>query len=951
MGSGRKRSKQRGPYEEEDRSCSTPSDLENEESLMEEVKCTHAAACVSERKVRKALSPSFVQIGGSCSECKRLKSIPKKNDPFWMCLDCGRQFCSEHKTTHFEAPRSEHPHCIALDLEEWIISCTLCQISNLSPDTSKKLRDVFERVKHIKANKKKTPVAQSNPSSTLPTKLPKVRGLSNLGNTCFFNAVMQCLTQSHPLLHILDLHSQKGAPFKTGKLLDGESLNLQLEDSGPLTLSLAAFLKEMNSMGGKSGAYNPSQLFGRISHRSPQFRGFHQEDSHELLRHLMEGVKTEEVNRQKTSVLKHYGLTDKASRVSLHEKTRKRLQSCNRYTNHTIVDQLFGGHLVSTILCEVCHNSSQIFEPFLDISLPLIEEKPTRPNKFDDDETKSSLSCFGSKKGNNETGPRNKFQLKKEKRNAKKEMRKNKKKNKTIALEEIEEKIDEEKPDVSINIKENEDVVAINVNGELDEAVNTADTVVSEHTEIVPLDKKNVGKNSQNIITTLNDEGKQSNASKLRPKDGNEEDDEDDDASANDDDWEWYTDTQDEKTSTDQGEEVVNLDDKVSGNVNASESVCDINSCEPHIREDSGDSSNADVEDNIDFNHPRANTNYRSFSICQDSYNPDSLHLDPRMQELSRNVRRLSVQASAFEDISDRMQQEYTVTYDDNGNEIENEDFQVQNDWIARSLTSIAPRYTSRSPGECSIYSCLAQFTSPELLTGNNKWACDKCTLNQSERKKNRNERNSSSPEQDSSSDPDAPKTVYSNASKQLSIFSPPFILTLHLKRFQQTMCSLKKINKHVDFPLVLDLAPFCSSAAVSTSTVEAGQESVKYYLFGLISHSGRLHGGHYTAYVRVRPRDCSKDFSRFYSTCAVKNDEINDLLEEIERKFKEYSKKMSQNIYISDSEETNDAPDSKDGPMEPCKWYHVSDSVVTEVSEEKVLKSQAYILFYERFL
>jgi hypothetical protein len=37
-----------------------------------------------------------------------------------------------------------------------------------------------------------------------------------------------------------------------------------------------------------------------------------------------------------------------------------------------------------------------------------------------------------------------------------------------------------------------------------------------------------------------------------------------------------------------------------------------------------------------------------------------------------------------------------------------------------------------------------------------------------------------------------------------------------------------------------------------------------------------------------------------------------------------------------------------------PCssrKWYYVSDTNVSEVSEEKVLKAQAYLLFYERIL
>merc|ERR1712156_932459 len=144
------------------------------------------------------------------------------------------------------------------------------------------------------------------------------------------------------------------------------------------TLALAAFLKEMHSVG-KPGANNPGHLFSQISTRSPQFRGFQQQDAHELLRHLIEGLRMEEVKRQRKAILKFFGLNEKTDPKTVEGHIKKKLQALKQHSNYTIIDKIFGGHLVSTVVCEVCHNSSQNYEPFLDLSLPLIEERDHPP--------------------------------------------------------------------------------------------------------------------------------------------------------------------------------------------------------------------------------------------------------------------------------------------------------------------------------------------------------------------------------------------------------------------------------------------------------------------------------------------------------------------------------------------------------------------------------------------
>ena len=41
---------------------------------------------------------------------------------------------------------------------------------------------------------------------------------------------------------------------------------------------------------------------------------------------------------------------------------------------YTLIDKLFGGHLLSSIVCEECKSCMQRVEPFLDLSLPIVDD-------------------------------------------------------------------------------------------------------------------------------------------------------------------------------------------------------------------------------------------------------------------------------------------------------------------------------------------------------------------------------------------------------------------------------------------------------------------------------------------------------------------------------------------------------------------------------------------------
>lgn len=243
-------------------------------------------------------------------------------------------------------------------------------------------------------------------------------------------------------------------------------------------------------------------------------------------------------------------------------------------------------------------------------------------------------------------------------------------------------------------------------------------------------------------------------------------------------------------------------------------------------------------------------------------------------------------------------------------------------------------------------------------MTGNNKVGCEACT------------------ERINGKDG---KSVNTNATKQFLISSPPAVLILHLKRFQMgARFMFRKLTRHVTFPFLLDIAPFCGTKVKRLPNVDRRQKKLLYSLYGIVEHSGGMHGGHYVAYVKVRPEMSPEDIRWKFipqgskaelDQCDEQRVRIEEALAKARAQMASDSDDaLSQSSSDLNEEEgavggggvkagastSNNHKESVDKEADkvvppPGKWYYVSDSRVTEVSEDAVLKAQAYLLFYER--
>ncbi|KAI7733857.1 hypothetical protein M8C21_028642 [Ambrosia artemisiifolia] len=178
-------------------------------------------------------------------------------------------------------------------------------------------------------------------------------GLQNLGNTCFMNSALQCLVHTPPFV---DYFLQDYT----------EEINKQnpLGMHGELAVAFGELLRKLWSSGRTAVA--PRAFKGKLARFAPQFSGYNQHDSQELLAFLLDGLH-EDLNRVKQKP--YIETKDYDGRPD--EEVASEFWRYHKARNDSIVVDVCQGQYKSTLVCPVCNKISITFDPFMYLSLPL----------------------------------------------------------------------------------------------------------------------------------------------------------------------------------------------------------------------------------------------------------------------------------------------------------------------------------------------------------------------------------------------------------------------------------------------------------------------------------------------------------------------------------------------------------------------------------------------------
>ncbi|KAJ3171843.1 ubiquitin carboxyl-terminal hydrolase [Geranomyces variabilis] len=205
-------------------------------------------------------------------------------------------------------------------------------------------------------------IAASRSGSAYRNELPiGATGLSNLGNTCFMNSALQCLSNTPPLT----------------KYFLKEQWKAELNPENPLGMKgqvAAAYAELITQLwrpdDARNASYAPRPFKSTIGKFNSMFAGYSQQDSQELLGFLVDGLH-EDLNRIKQKPYIEAPNMDGKPDAEIAAKAWEIY--CMR--NDSVIVDLFQGQYKSRVECIQCGQLSVTFDPYMFLSVPIPDHR------------------------------------------------------------------------------------------------------------------------------------------------------------------------------------------------------------------------------------------------------------------------------------------------------------------------------------------------------------------------------------------------------------------------------------------------------------------------------------------------------------------------------------------------------------------------------------------------
>ncbi|KAH6583712.1 hypothetical protein BASA50_010139 [Batrachochytrium salamandrivorans] len=275
----------------------------------------------------------------ACCTCDEFMSSSRIH----ACLQCVFLGC--WKDSHIQKHLRSKNHMFAMDFAHCTVFCCKCNDYVYDLDMERILNSERSRINMIISRIKEpnnrrvlhqewvptlTEIQQIQDHSTLQ-KCSGLRGLRNMGSTCFMNTILQTFIHN-PLLraHFLsDKHDRQLCPRR-----DTPCLACEMDD----------LFRQFYT--GKTSPYGPTSFLYAMWMSQKHLAGYQQQDAHEFF----------------ISVLNEIHNNCSGQQSHAHSITHP----CK-----CIIHQVFGGLLQSDVTCQKCGNVTTACDPILDISLDI----------------------------------------------------------------------------------------------------------------------------------------------------------------------------------------------------------------------------------------------------------------------------------------------------------------------------------------------------------------------------------------------------------------------------------------------------------------------------------------------------------------------------------------------------------------------------------------------------